>query len=179
MAYTVRAGTNFVVGYMYTLFFWGLFMLYCIFYQLNKFRIYKIRKQRIAGNDAKVVTDLPGTKFFAKFDRVVRIPYCTEMISIKDIIGVSLFVIVNVLFSLFAPFVYIEGSEFALPTVGYMDRRISFIGMANWGFVFFLAQRNSLLTMMCGWTVEELLPMHRIIARIGLLEFIPHFVLRM
>ncbi|KAI7891507.1 uncharacterized protein EV154DRAFT_507637 [Mucor mucedo] len=178
MAYTVRVGTNFVVGYMYTVFFWALFMLYCIFYQLNKLRVYHIRKQRIAGNDTKVVTDLPGTKFFAKLDRVVRIPYCTEMISIKDIIGVSLFVFVNAIFSLFAPFSYVKGEEFVLAASGYMDRRVSFIGMANWGFVFFLAQRNSLLTMLCGWTVEELLPMHRIIARIGLLEFIPHFVLR-
>lgn len=167
------------MGYMYTVFFWALFMLYCIFYQLNKLRVYHIRKQRIAGNDTKVVTDLPGTKFFAKLDRVVRIPYCTEMISIKDIIGVSLFVFVNAIFSLFAPFSYVKGEEFVLAASGYMDRRVSFIGMANWGFVFFLAQRNSLLTMLCGWTVEELLPMHRIIARIGLLEFIPHFVLRM
>ncbi|KAG1047472.1 hypothetical protein G6F42_029103 [Rhizopus arrhizus] len=68
---------------------------------------------------------------------------------------------------------------YVVPAIGQMDRRAAFVGMANWGFVFFLAQRNSLLPKMSGLTFEELIPFHRIVARIGLAEFMPHFVWRM
>ncbi|CEP08820.1 hypothetical protein [Parasitella parasitica] len=67
---------------------------------------------------------------------------------------------------------------YVVPAIGQMDRRAAFVGMANWGFVFFLAQRNSLLPKMSGLTFEELIPFHRIVARIGLAEFMPHFVWR-
>lgn len=177
-AFSIRTTSNFfTAGLTYTFFWWGLFALYCIGYQLNRIRIYRIRKSRIAGKEDNVVTELPLVKYWNRLDYVVRIPYSTEMFPVKHIIGITLFCILNVLFCLFAPFEMT--GPYVVPAIGQMDRRAAFVGMANWGFVFFLAQRNSLLPKMSGLTFEELIPFHRIVARIGLAEFMPHFVWRM
>ena len=72
-----------------------------------------------------------------------------------------------------------DDKPYVLPSISIFDRRAAFVGMVNWGFVFFLAQRNSILPKMSGLTFEELIPFHRWVARIGLAEFIPHFVYRM
>ncbi|CAO0801401.1 unnamed protein product [Mucor circinelloides] len=176
-AFSIRTTTNFfTAGLTYTFFWWGLFVLYCIGYQLNRIRVYRIRKSRIAGKEDNVVTELPLVKYWNRLDYVVRIPYSTEMFPVKHIIGITLFCILNVLFCLFAPFAMT--GPYVVPAIGQMDRRAAFVGMANWGFVFFLAQRNSLLPKMSGLTFEELIPFHRIVARIGLAEFMPHFVWR-
>jgi hypothetical protein len=180
MAFTIRTtSVFFICGISYAFFWWGLFALYCIAYQLNRIRVYHIRKQRIAGNNTKVVTDFPGSKLLAYFDFVVRIPFVTEIIPVKHVIGVFVFVIINLLFIFFAPFKMQDEFGYILPAISTFDRRAVLVGMVNWGFVFFLAQRNSILPKMSGLTFEELIPFHRIVARIGLLEFIPHFVWRM
>lgn len=177
MGYNIRAtSTNFMVGNQYAFFFWGIFAVYCICYQSNRVRIYLIRKKRLH-NDQKVVTELPGARILHSLDRVVKIPFVTEMITIRDIVGISLFVIINILFSLFSPFTVSGG--YALPGIQSVDIRMAFISMANWGFVFFLSQRNSILPAMSGLTFEHLIVYHRIIARIGMAELIPHFVYRM
>ena len=175
----IRAtSTFFVCGISYAFFCWALFTFYCIGYQINRLRVYYVRNKRIAGQE-KVVESLPGSKFFSYFNYVVRIPFVTEMIAVKHIIGMFLFMVVNLLFILFAPFQMAEGQTFYISSIGIFDRRAAFVGMVNWGFVFFLAQRNSVLPKMSGLTFEELIPFHRWVARVGLAEFIPHFVWRM
>lgn len=179
MAWRLRAtNTTFMAGNQYAFFYWGCFAVYCIIYQLNRIRIYYIRKKRIAGQEDKVVTELPGAKLYHSLDKVVKIPFVTEMMSIRDIIGCFLFLVVNLIFTLFAPLVMNEGG-WTLPGIRAIDLRMAFISMANWGFVFFCSQRNSILPAMSGLTFEQLMPWHRIIARIGMAELIPHFVYRM
>ncbi|KAI8371293.1 ferric reductase like transmembrane component-domain-containing protein, partial [Choanephora cucurbitarum] len=167
----------FITGIAYAFFWWAVFAVYCIGYQLNRLRVYYVRKSRLDGKDDNVVVDLPGARWFHRLDYVVRIPYVTEMMPLKHVIGITLFVLINFLFVFFAPFSM--DKSYYIAAVGIFDRRAAFMGMVNWGFVFFLAQRNSLLPKMSGLTFEELIPFHRIIARIGLLEFVPHFVWRM
>ncbi|KAI9254800.1 ferric reductase like transmembrane component-domain-containing protein [Sporodiniella umbellata] len=175
----IRTNSNFhVCGISYAFFCWSLFAFYCIGYQINRVRIFYTRKSRIAGQE-KVVKAIPGGHLFSWLNYVVRIPFVTEMIPVKHIIGVFLFTVVNALFILFAPFQMLPDTEYFLTRVGIFDRRAAFVGMVNWSFVFFLAQRNSVLPKMSGLTFEELIPFHRWVARIGLLEFIPHFAYRM
>ncbi|KAI7903252.1 ferric reductase like transmembrane component-domain-containing protein [Cokeromyces recurvatus] len=180
MTYTVRAtSTFFSNGNGYFFFFWCLFILYCIGYQLNRLRVYYIRKRRISSKgDNRVVTDLPGAKLLRRFNYVIRIPFVTEMIPIKHVIGVILFCIVNVIFIIFCPFQVNTHESFTVPPTVFINHTGAFIGMANWGFAFFLAQRNSILPKLSGLTFEELIPFHRIVSRIGFIEFIPHFVYR-
>lgn len=179
MAYNIRTTSNFFTcGLSYALFWWCLFTLYCIGYQINKIRVYRARKQRIEGSD-KPLRPLMHSKFLSYFNMVVRIPFVTEMIPVKHIIGMFIFVCINLIFMFFAPFKINPTVGYKVPAIGQMDRRASFVGMVNWGFVFFLAQRNSVLPRMSGLTVEELLPYHRWIARVGLAEFLPHFIWRM
>ncbi|KAI9476386.1 MAG: hypothetical protein EXX96DRAFT_540913 [Benjaminiella poitrasii] len=147
-------------------------------YQLNRIRVYYIRKKRLAGNDDKVVTDLPGARLWRKLDYVVRIPFVTEMIPIKHVIGVFLFCAINIIFILMSPFQIDTHKKYFVANIGRLDRNGAFVGMANWGFVFFLAQRNSILPKLSGMTFEELITFHRIVSRVGLAEFFPHFVWR-
>lgn len=124
--------------------------------------------------------NLPWEHWLRPLDKVVAIPFITGMIELKHIIGVSLFVIINLLFIFFAPFqLSPDFDSYSLTSIGIFDRRAAFIGMVNWGFVFMLASRNSVLSAMSGFTFEQMIPFHRWIARIGLMEFIPHFVWRM
>lgn len=177
MAFSIHITSSpFTCGLTYAFFWWGLFALYCIAHQLNRIRVYYIRSRRIAGDDKKVVADLPGHRLLASFNRVVRIPFVTEMIPIKHVLGIFVFIIINLLFIFFAPFKIPDGVGYILPPINSMDRRCVFVGIVNCGFVFFLAQRNSILPKMSGLTFEELIPFHRIVARIGLLEFIPHWI---
>lgn len=165
-------------GLAYAFFWWALFALYCVGYQLNKLRVYKTRKQRIDGSN-KTLRPVMHSKFLSYFNMVIRIPFVTEMIAVKHIVGMTVFIAINLIFMFFAPFAFNPDVGYAVPAIGQFDRRAAFVGMVNWGFVFFLAQRNSILPKMSGLTMEELLPYHRWIARVGLAEFIPHFVWRM
>lgn len=177
MAYKIKTTSQyFVIGNEYAFFWWGIFALYCIGYQINRIRIYRARSKRLSDKEA---TSTKSRHVFDKLNYAVRIPFVTEMITVKHIIGVILFIGVNLVFIFFAPFVYGEGGYNTNLSISYFDRRAAFIGMVNWGFVFFLAQRNSILVKMSGLTFEQLIPFHRIIARIGLAEFFPHFIWRM
>lgn len=179
MAYTIRTTTNFFQGGLaYAFFWWALFALYCIGYQINKFRVYKARQQRINGN-GKPLRPIMHSKFLSSFNMVVRIPFVTEMIAVKHIFGMTFFIFINLIFMFYAPFDIDPSVGYVVPAIGQFDRRAAFVAMVNWGFVFFLAQRNSVLPKMSGLTVEELVPYHRWVARVGLAEFIPHFVWRM
>ncbi|CAO0791964.1 unnamed protein product [Mucor circinelloides] len=169
----IRTWTNFwQLGMAYAFFWWSLFIIYCICYQLNRIRVYNIRKKRLSDKQ-DVVTDLPGAKLWRRLDRVVRIPYVTEMVSIKIILATTIFSLIN-LYSIFWLIPY-EPLPYH-PAV--IDRRAAFLSMVDWGFVFFFAQRNSILPKLCGWTFEELIPYHRIVARIGFLNLIPHLIYR-
>lgn len=181
MAYTIKTTSQyFLVGYSYAIFWWGIFTIYCIGYQLNRIRIYSIRKKRLVGNDDSVVADLPGHGLMNHLEYTVRIPFVTDMISIKTILCVSFFTVQNLLFIFFAPFKLEDDIPYyTVPDITYFDRRAAFVGLANFGLVFFLAQRNSILPKLSGMTFEELIPYHRIIARIGVAELLPHFIWRM
>ncbi|KAI8643016.1 hypothetical protein BD408DRAFT_343239 [Parasitella parasitica] len=169
----IRTWTNFwQLGMAYAFFWWSLFIVYCICYQLNRIRVYNIRKRRLSDTQ-DVVTELPGAKFWRKLDRVIRIPYVTEMISIKIILATTIFSLIN-LYSIFWLIPY-EPDPYH-PAV--IDRRAAFLSMVDWGFVFFFAQRNSILPKLCGWTLEELIPYHRIISRVGFLNLMPHVIYR-
>ncbi|RCH96566.1 ferric/cupric-chelate reductase [Rhizopus stolonifer] len=116
---------------------------------------------------------LPGSRLFHRLDYVIRIPYVTDMISLKQIAGILLFSLINLYFIFFVcPY---EPAPYHL---AILDRRAAFTGMVDLGLVFFFAQRNSLLPKICGLTFEELIPFHRIFARIGFLNFVPHLVYR-
>ncbi|KAI9478115.1 MAG: ferric reductase like transmembrane component-domain-containing protein [Benjaminiella poitrasii] len=171
-----RSWTNFwMLGMAYAFFLWSLFVTYCLSYQINRVRIYFFRRKRLLSNDNDDNYDLiPGTtNLFHRLDCVVRIPFITEMIPLKHIIATTLFSVVNLYFVLFVcPY------EPAPYNIAIMDRRATFTGMVDLSIVFFFAQRNSFLPKISGLTYEELLPFHRIIARIGFLNFVPHLVYR-
>ncbi|ORX48494.1 hypothetical protein DM01DRAFT_1326206 [Hesseltinella vesiculosa] len=178
----IRTTTVFhMAGYSYAIFCWGLFSLYCIGYQVKQWRIFWHRRQKLNKLDDKAFDPcFPWEHWLRPLDRVVSIPFVTEMIAVKHIVGMCLFVIVNVIFILFAPFKWTDGfTSFRFEAIGLYDRRCAFMGMVNWAFVFILASRNSILTSMSGFTFESIIPYHRWVARVGLLEFIPHFVWRM
>ncbi|ORZ24275.1 ferric reductase like transmembrane component-domain-containing protein [Absidia repens] len=184
--------TYHIAGYSYAFFWWGLFTLYCIGHQFNRWRLFLHRRKQLQlskkqdGNSALPIDDssfdptLPWERWLRPLDRVVSIPWVTDMIAIKHIVGLSLFISINLIWVFFAPFKWDPAySTYQLEVIGKFDRRGAFIGMVNWGFVFMLASRNSLLSSMSGFTFEQMIPYHRWLARIGLLEFIPHFVWRM
>ncbi|KAI9490520.1 ferric reductase like transmembrane component-domain-containing protein [Zychaea mexicana] len=169
------------VGYTYAFFWWGLFALYCIAYQIDRFLVYRARLQLSQGK--------PVSKPFSLFallnplkplgDYVTQIPFVTTWMPVKHIIGVSLFSIINVLWILFAPFKLVDGKTWAdVMSIGLMDRRAAYVGMVNWSFVFILGSRNNVVTRMSGMTFEGLVPFHRWLARIGFAEYMPHFVWR-
>jgi hypothetical protein len=185
-----RTTSNFhIAGYSYAFFWWGLFTLYCLGHQFNRWRIYLHRRRQLQLQKKNGIADLGATVFdpslpwerwLRPLDRVVSIPGVTEMIAIKHIVGVSLFIAINLIWIFFAPFKWSDGfTSYQLAAIGMFDRRAAFIGMVNWAFVFMLASRNSLLSAMSGFTFEQMIPYHRWLARIGLLEFMPHFVWRM
>ncbi|KAI8975477.1 ferric reductase like transmembrane component-domain-containing protein [Mycotypha africana] len=178
----LRTDSNFwMCGMAYAFFWWICFIVYCLYYQLNRIRIYYIRKRRLKGENV-VVADLPGAKFLHSFDFVVRIPFVTEMIPVKDILGVLIFCVIDIFFLLFvAPYDTNPNQKviaFVSMPVSILDRRSAFLGLVNWSFVFFLAQRNSCLPKLSGLTFEELIPFHRIFARVGYANFLPHFIYR-
>lgn len=175
MAYTIKTTSQyFILGIEYAFFWWGIFALYCIAYQINRIRIYRIRKSRLSGQQPSSPSSHNHILNYA-----IRIPFITDMIALKHVLGLVVFCAINLIFIFFAPFVYGDGGYNTNTTISYWDRRSAFVGMINWGFVFFLAQRNSVLAKMSGLTFEQLVPFHRIIARIGLAEFFPHFIWRM
>ncbi|KAI8146817.1 ferric reductase like transmembrane component-domain-containing protein [Fennellomyces sp. T-0311] len=169
------------VGYTYAFFWWGLFAIYCIAYQIDRFLVYRARRQRSKGNnDAKAFSIFSLLEPLRPFgEHVIKIPFVTTWMPVKHIVGVSLFCIINVIWIVLAPFKLADGKSFAdTMSIGLMDRRAAYVGMVNWSLVFVLGSRNTVVTRMSGMTFEGLIPFHRWIARVGFAEYMPHFVWR-
>lgn len=169
-------------GYTYAFFWWGLFTIYCLVYQVDRFLLYRTRRQRLCSKEKNGghFTIRSLFSFLQPLNRVIYIPCVTSLIPIKHVLGAFLFIVINLIFVFFAPFkLDPEVPYWQLQSVGLMDRRAAYIGMVNWSFVFVLGSRNTVVTRMSGLTFEALIPFHRWIARIGLAEFIMHWVWRM
>ncbi|KAI8143988.1 ferric reductase like transmembrane component-domain-containing protein [Fennellomyces sp. T-0311] len=169
-------------AYSYFLFCWTLFFIYCIVYQVQRAVLYRTRKRRTQQQtDEKFHTSNSNIVALTGFlNTYVRIPWLTKLIPVKHVLGVSLFFIINAIFCFFAPFVlasYVPHYE--VPVIALMDRRMAYIGMVNWSFVIVLGLRNNIVTKMSGLTFEALVPYHRWVARVGLVEFIPHIIYRL
>jgi hypothetical protein len=162
-----------MVGMGYTIFWYILFAIYCIHYQYTQIRIYMTRKHRIETQDDTILHKHTHSPFNC-LNKVVRIPWATEMISIRLIIFTIFFTLANFYFAIF--FVAYTPAPYH---PGIIDRRAAFTGMVDWSIVFFLVQRNSFIPKISGLSFEELIPLHRIIARIGTLNFVPHLIYRM
>ena len=170
------------VGYTYAFFWWGLFTLYCMAHQIDRFLIYRTRRLRSQGKVMPEPFSILGclSRPFNSLERVIEIPFVTTWMPIKHILGVTFFVIINIIWACLAPFHLAPGKTFNNTlTIGLMDRRLAYIGMVNWSFVFILGSRNTVVTRMSGLSFEGLIPFHRWLARIGFVEYIPHFVWRM
>ncbi|KAG2223229.1 hypothetical protein INT45_006110 [Circinella minor] len=114
------------------------------------------------------------------YNSYVQIPWITKLIPVKHVLGITLFSITNIIFCFFAPFVLASYvTYYEVPQIALMDRRMAYIGMVNWSFVVVLGLRNNIVTKMSGMTFEALIPYHRWIARIGLVEYIPHIIYRL
>lgn len=137
----IRTWTNFwILGMAYAFFCWSMFIAYCIYYQVSRLRIYRIRNWRIheKRDDSGLETHIP--RLLNSLNYVVRIPFTKELISVKHILGIVLFGMINLYFiSVVYPY------EFAPYHIAIIDRRAVFIGMDDWSLVFFFAKRNSLL----------------------------------
>ena len=196
-------------AYSYALFCWSLFFGYCIIYQFNRIVLYQTRRRRIqnAGkNEDNDIISNTSSRIKSKrnsteytiipnkinnssrkkttlkgfYNSYVQIPWLTNLIPVKHVLGATLFSITNIIFCFFAPFVlasYVPYYE--VPPIGLMDRRMAYIGMVNWSFVIVLGLRNNIITKMSGMTFEALIPYHRWVARIGLVEYIPHIIYRL
>ncbi|ORY93472.1 ferric reductase like transmembrane component-domain-containing protein [Syncephalastrum racemosum] len=170
-------------GYSYAFFCWGFFALYCIGHQIGRLLRFLARRELLLGKSGT------ATKLHHRYSRiglpafmehVIRIPFVTSMIPIKHIIGVFVLMCLNVLFCFFGAWKYDIGiTSFPTPDISYYDLRGAYLGMVNWGFVFVLGSRNTIVTRMSGMTFESLIPFHRWLARIGFCEFVPHFVWRL
>ncbi|KAI9274521.1 ferric reductase like transmembrane component-domain-containing protein [Phascolomyces articulosus] len=176
-------------GYSYALFCWSLFFGYCLIYQINRIIIYQTRKRRIQSggkddyndNNKKSISNNNNRFTLFKFyNSYVRIPWLTNLIPVKHVLGVTVFFIINILFCFCAPFVlasYVPHYE--VPPLGMMDRRMAYVGMVNWSFTIVLGLRNNVVTRMSGLTFEALIPFHRWVARIGFVEYLPHILFRL
>ncbi|KAI9474848.1 hypothetical protein BDB00DRAFT_860216 [Zychaea mexicana] len=194
-------------GYLYLLCCWAAFLSYCVLYQTDQFiRIWVRRRSRRRNryrkrrkllvddvgrdgdkdddsdddDDDKIITPLQIINDFLRpLEYTVTIPYVATMISLKHLIGMTLFSIINVIFCYFAPFkLHPEVKEYEWPIAGIIDRRGAYVCMANWSFAIALGTRNSIITSMCGMTFEQLIPFHRWVARVGLAETFFHIVYR-
>ncbi|KAL0086073.1 ferric reductase like transmembrane component-domain-containing protein [Phycomyces blakesleeanus] len=174
--FRIRLSNFHSCGYSYAILCWGLFTLYCIWFQATRLYSYWLRQQRIKGIDRQPFV-MPGTSLYKKCDFLVRIPFVTNLIAAKHIVGVFILCVVNVLWSLWAPFVY-NDAGWVLPAVGLMDRRLAFIAMVNWDFAIIFGTRNNIITHMSGLTYESLIPFHRWLGRLGLAEYVLHVVWR-
>ncbi|KAI7865067.1 ferric reductase like transmembrane component-domain-containing protein [Spinellus fusiger] len=166
-----------IMAYPYAMLCWGVFSIYCILNQASRLYTYWIRKQRIHGHEKDLIV-MPWTRFLNPLERLIEIPLVTGPVPIKHVLGIIFFMGVNVIFLIFSPFVY-TSDGFAMAPINILDRRAAYLGMVNWDFVILLGTRNTILSHMAGLSYEELLPFHRWLARIGLAEFVLHFVWRM
>lgn len=168
----IRDDSNFWLCGMGYFFFWYiLFALYCLHHQYSKIRIYRARQRRLSTRDDTFLLD---TKPPSSLEKVIQLPYTTDMISIKLILFTTFFTLANVYFAVFfEPYIPLPYHP------GVLDRRAAFTGMVDWSIVFVLIQRNSILPRLTGLSFEELIPLHRIIARIGIINFLPHCIYRM
>lgn len=172
-----------MIGYSYAFFCWSFFALYCIGHQVGRLLRFLARRELLLGKSG-TVTELHrrysriGLPVF--MEHVIRIPFITSMIPIKHIIGVFVLMCINVIFCFVGAWKYDVGvTSFPTPDISYYDLRGAYLGMVNWGFVFVLGSRNTIVTRMSGMTFEGLIPFHRWLARIGFCEFVPHFVWRL
>ncbi|KAI9319342.1 ferric reductase like transmembrane component-domain-containing protein [Dichotomocladium elegans] len=170
------------VGYSYAFMCWGAFAVYCIMVQIDRFLLYRARQKRIASNGAIQYKPFSVFSIFSPFAKIgeynVKIPFVTNLIKLKHIVGMFFFCAINVVWIIAAPFTLAEGRTFTVQSIGLVDRRAAFVGMVNWSFVFVLGSRNNIVSRMSGLSFEELIPFHRWIARVGLAEYIPHFIWR-
>lgn len=174
-------------GYLYLLFCWGAFLVYCACYQADqlsrtwlRWRGYRRRSNR--EDEASYAIKTPWDAIcdlLRPLERTMTIPYIAMVISIKHLIGMSIFIIVNIIFCWFAPFrLHPSVPHYVWPTIGVLDRRMVYICMVNWSFTIVLGTRNSIVTNLSGLTFENLIPFHRWVARVGLAETILHSVYR-
>lgn len=177
-------------GYLYLLFCWTLFLVYCLYYQTDQFlktcflRRRRRQLQRIVSSrkiDSTCMTPMDTfSDLFRPLEYTLTVPYVATMISIKHLICMTLFIIINALFVLYGPFtLHPYYKHYSLPPWGLLDRRASYVGMVNWSFAIVLGTRNSLLTRMSGLTFEALIPFHRWVSRVGLVEMLLHSFYRM
>ncbi|KAI8145897.1 hypothetical protein BJV82DRAFT_535250 [Fennellomyces sp. T-0311] len=177
-------------GYSYLLFCWVVFLLYCLLYQTDQLlktwarqRRRRNGKRRRTGNDKEyrdITTPLDMINDLLRpLEHTVTVPYIATMISLKHLLGMTLFSLINFVFCYFAPFkLHPEVESYEFPILGVLDRRAVYVCQANWSFAIILATRNNILTSLCGLTFEELVPIHRWVARVGLAETILHSVYR-
>lgn len=170
----IRSWSNFwMCGMGYASFWYTVFAVYCLYYQYRKIQIYKLRRKRIQmKDDTLLLNTKPSSLHY--LNKVIQIPYTSEMISIQLVLFTILFSLVNFYFAVF----FCPYEEYRYHP-GVIDRRAAFTGMVDWSIVFFMIQRNSILPTMCGLSFEELIPHHRIISRIGIINFLPHLIYRM
>ena len=167
-------------AYSYFLFCWTVFFIYCIAHQIQRIILYHTRERRILRQGNEKVQSSDYIAFTSCLNTYVQIPWLTKLIPMKHVLGVTLFFIINAIFCFFAPFKlasYVPYYE--VPEIALMDRRMAYIGMVNWSFVIVLGLRNNIVTKMSGLTFETMVPYHRWVARIGLIEFIPHIIYRL
>lgn len=175
-------------GYLYLLVCWGVFLSYCVLYQFDRLITLFLRWQRqrrrryIKKRDDEISIQPPHemiNHWMRPLEHSRTIPYIATMISTKHLIGMSLFIIANIIFIWFSPFkLHPLMDHYEWPIVAILDRRMMYVGMANFSFTMVLGTRNSIITALCGLSFEQLIPFHRWCARLGLAETVLHVVYR-
>ena len=98
----IRTWTNFwILGMAYAFFCWSIFIAYCIYYQVSRLSIYRSRSRRINGKEDSSILEPHKFRLLHRLNHVVRIPYTTELISVKQIVGTILFGLINLYFIFF------------------------------------------------------------------------------
>lgn len=177
-------------GYLYFLTCWTGFLVYCLYYQVDRFlKIYLSRRQNRqrkthhsrTSRRRAVITPMDTFRAAVRpLEYSMTIPYVASMISVKHLIGMSLFIIANIICTYFSPFVLHPSLHHVqIPHWGILDRRMAYMGVVNWSFVIVLGTRNTLLTRMSGLTFEALMPFHRWVSRVGMLQMTVHALYRM
>ncbi|KAG2185656.1 hypothetical protein INT44_002449, partial [Umbelopsis vinacea] len=173
-----RPTSNFhQAGYTYALIMWGLFLVYCILYQVGKCRTYWTRYKALK-------TGLPQpyhpgfvARALHKLEYTIRLPVVGDYMAVKHLSILSFILVLNTITILFAPFTF--GSDgYMLPAVSQMDRRAAYVACVNFSFVIIFGSRNTMITKMSGISFEQLIPYHRWLAKLGFAEMITHIVWR-
>ncbi|KAG2183748.1 hypothetical protein INT43_006759 [Umbelopsis isabellina] len=173
-----RPTSNFhQASYTYALLMWAWFLIYCGYYQAG--RIYTYVSRRKALKTGLPQPYRPGflARALHKLEYTVHLPVQGDYMAVKHLLILSIIIVINALFILFAPFTYTSDGV-VIPAVGQMDRRAAYVACANFSFVIVLGSRNTLLTKMSGLSFEQLIPFHRWLAKLGFAEMITHIVWR-